>query len=66
MDGLGHGGADAANYVRLNLFNNVLNNPNFTSDPSKAVGELPFLNELPWESMLSPVGKRDTARFTSG
>lgn len=35
----GHGGADAANYVRLNLFNNVLNNPNFTSNPGKAVDE---------------------------
>lgn len=35
----GHGGADAANYVRLNLFNNMMKHPHFMSRPETAVDE---------------------------
>ena len=39
---LGHGGARAAEYVKQNLFSNLISHPKFISDTKSAIGIYPF------------------------
>ena len=38
----GHGGARAAEYVKQNLFSNLIRHPNFISDTKSAIGLSPY------------------------
>jgi len=39
---LGHGGARAAEYVKQNLFSNLISHPKFISDTKAAIGKFLF------------------------
>lgn len=52
---LGHGGARAAEYVKQNLFSNLIKHPKFISDTKSAIGEYLFL--VLWVAILFLITK---------